>query len=88
VSYLNPVSILKPLPGVLGLGPFYVVNFTVEILTLAIYTFGRLDRCFDFMDTGRDADHNLVENSRSDAGAQGSEKDEHAEDDQVASLFT
>jgi hypothetical protein len=81
VSYLDPVSILKTLPGVLGIVPFYVVNFTVEVLTLAIYALGRLDRCFDCKDTGRDADHDLVEASRCDAGAQGLEKDEHAVDE-------
>ena len=43
-SWHKPIPRTKPLPGFLGKGPFYVVNFTVEILTVYMYAIMRVDR--------------------------------------------
>ncbi|KAK3060612.1 hypothetical protein LTS18_008151 [Coniosporium uncinatum] len=36
----------QPLPAYLSKGPFYVFNFTVEVLTVYLYAYVRVDRRF------------------------------------------
>ncbi len=42
----TPISRKEPLPGFLGKAPFYIVNFTVEIITVYLYAVIRVDRRF------------------------------------------
>jgi len=45
-QWLDAVPMSQPLPAYLGKGPFYVFNFTVEILTVYLYAYVRVDRRF------------------------------------------
>jgi uncharacterized protein DUF3112 len=52
-AWLTPVPRTQPMPKVMGKGPFYVVNFTVEIIVLLMYAFLRVDRRFHVPDGAR-----------------------------------
>lgn len=43
VSWHPPIPRTQPLPGFMGKGPFYVVNFFVEIVTVYLYGILRID---------------------------------------------
>ena len=49
-TWLTPVPQTEPLPGVYGKAPFYIVNFTVEILTVYLYALSRVDKRFHVPD--------------------------------------
>jgi uncharacterized membrane protein len=50
VTWLKPVPQTEPLPGVVGKAPFYIVNFTVEVLTVYLYGLSRVDKRFHVPD--------------------------------------
>jgi hypothetical protein len=49
-SWMKAVPQRQPMPGLLGKGPFYVSNFTVEILTVYLYAITRVDKRFHVPD--------------------------------------
>ena len=49
-SWVKPVPITKPLPGYFAKPCFYIFNFGVEILTLYLYAFARVDLLFHVPD--------------------------------------
>ncbi|KAJ4368298.1 hypothetical protein N0V83_006654 [Neocucurbitaria cava] len=44
VAWQTPVPRTQPLPGYMGKAPFYIANFTVEILTVYLYAAMRIDQ--------------------------------------------
>jgi hypothetical protein len=50
VNWLAPVPMNQPMPPVLGKGPFYTVNFVVEVITVYLYAFSRVDKRFHVPD--------------------------------------
>jgi MFS family permease len=54
MTWLNAVPQTQPLPRVLGKGPFYIVNFTVEIFTVYLYAVSRVDKRFHVPDGAKE----------------------------------
>lgn len=50
VNWLTPVPMTQRMPSALGKGPFYAVNFVVEIITVYLYAFSRVDKRFHVPD--------------------------------------
>lgn len=46
VLFQPPVSVREPLPGYFGRAPFYIVNFTIEVLVVMMYLLRRVDQRF------------------------------------------
>ncbi|KIV99615.1 uncharacterized protein PV09_08790 [Verruconis gallopava] len=49
-TWLTPVPQTRPLPKILGKAPFYIVNFTIEVLTVYLYAISRVDKRFHIPD--------------------------------------
>lgn len=53
-NWLTPEPMSQPMPGVQSKASFYIVNFTVEIITVYLYAISRVDKRFHVPDGAKE----------------------------------